>query len=653
MNKDILEIPIVEDNSSIFTGSHYIVPIYQRAFAWGIGEGIRHNEIIQLMDDVFESTTNIYRLGSLIVARRGNNEFEVIDGQQRLTALYLILSQLGLHIDVGSLSYACRPSAESILENIAKGTFSFGDGVSENDPASGIVAGMRAIEQKIASQSGPNEYKNTLIRKFKQTYLCRIVVPENTDLNRYFEIMNTRGEQLEPQDIVKARLMSSLGNDGEKNAFAIVWDACSDMDGYCQMHFQNTRLRSLLFGNNWTELTNCSLSHDATKRLLKTIEDATSIESSAEASCHTFQELVLSAPSEIQKDQDTEQYSHHESIIDFRHFLLHSLRVFSNNDQVTLNDSNLINAFENQSKNYDGEKGDFARHFICHLLKCRYLFDRYMIKRVYDANGLSEWSLNELVANSECGSSYRKTTFANSEDISSDNENVLMLEACMRVSYLDPKNMHWITQLLKHLVECNTVTTKGVIDLLNGITKNEIQEFLKKPDHANMGVATPHIVFNYLDYLLWIRRIELGKHYNNNDFTKGFAFEYRSSVEHWYPRTPPNGIKWADVNRFGNLCILRGDINSKFSNLMPETKQKDREQYIRSEHQSLKLRIMAKITEKDGWNASTCKQHEEEMLKILGFGENAIQEWGNEQYGNNADKVIAKSKQGSNSSEAL
>lgn len=36
------------------------------------------------------------------------------------------------------------------------------------------------------------------------------MVPENTDLNRYFEIMNTRGEQLEQHDILKARLMKHL-----------------------------------------------------------------------------------------------------------------------------------------------------------------------------------------------------------------------------------------------------------------------------------------------------------------------------------------------------------------------------------------------------------------------------------------------------------
>ena len=45
--------------------------------------------------------------------------------------------------------------------------------------------------------------------------LYRIEVPEHTDLNRYFEIMNTRGEQLEQHDILKAQLMGYLNDRGQ------------------------------------------------------------------------------------------------------------------------------------------------------------------------------------------------------------------------------------------------------------------------------------------------------------------------------------------------------------------------------------------------------------------------------------------------------
>lgn len=76
-------------------------------------------------------------------------------------------------------------------------------------------------------------------------------MPENTDLNRYFEIMNTRGEQLEQHDILKASLMSNLRDAAERRLFAAIWEACSDMTGYVQMHFisKNNSVREAIFSS--------------------------------------------------------------------------------------------------------------------------------------------------------------------------------------------------------------------------------------------------------------------------------------------------------------------------------------------------------------------------------------------------------------------
>ena len=65
--------------------------------------------------------------------------------------------------------------------------------------------------------------------------LVRASLPPTTDLNRYFDIMNTRGQQLQQVDIVKARLMSGLANEEEQACFAWIWDACADMNSYVQM----------------------------------------------------------------------------------------------------------------------------------------------------------------------------------------------------------------------------------------------------------------------------------------------------------------------------------------------------------------------------------------------------------------------------------
>ncbi|WP_210241997.1 DUF262 domain-containing protein [Mesorhizobium sp. B2-7-1] len=57
---------------------------YQRGYRWG-----RH-EVHQLLDDIWESKGSPYRLQPIVVRAIAQNEWELIDGQQRLTTLYLI-----------------------------------------------------------------------------------------------------------------------------------------------------------------------------------------------------------------------------------------------------------------------------------------------------------------------------------------------------------------------------------------------------------------------------------------------------------------------------------------------------------------------------------------------------------------------------------
>lgn len=119
-----------------------------------------------------------------------------------------------------------------------------------------------------------------------------------------------------------------------------------------------------------------------------------------------------------------------------------------------------------------------------------------------------------------------------------------------------------------------------------------------------------------MDYLLWKR--EPSKY-------SDFEFEFRNSVEHWYPQHPSEGTfePWKDgVDQFGNLCIIQRNINSKFSNMSPEAKKSTFQKMVANG--SIKLRLMSELTEaNDGlcasyyWRKVAYKQHEQEMLKLL------------------------------------
>lgn len=78
------------DCSELFNNRSFQIPLYQRSYDWG------YEEINQLLEDIkkvkVESNSPDYYLGSLIVKENDNDKsLEVIDGQQRLTTLWLIL----------------------------------------------------------------------------------------------------------------------------------------------------------------------------------------------------------------------------------------------------------------------------------------------------------------------------------------------------------------------------------------------------------------------------------------------------------------------------------------------------------------------------------------------------------------------------------
>lgn len=195
---------LYDDKSTLFNKHDYIIPLYQRAFAW------KDKEISQLIDDINDCETNIshYYLGSLIVSENKNGKLEVIDGQQRLTALYLLLNYLKISTPPKSLSYECRDNSNYTLEHLSGLLCENNTELRINNfekIEDCILEGSRCIQSTMRDRKiNECEFKE----KLKKVRIYKIEVPKNTDLNRYFEIMNVRGEQLEQHDILKAKLMS-------------------------------------------------------------------------------------------------------------------------------------------------------------------------------------------------------------------------------------------------------------------------------------------------------------------------------------------------------------------------------------------------------------------------------------------------------------
>ena len=88
-----IEKPEIKNLNDIFTISSLKIPYYQRPYIWGEKSvTILYNDIYK----AYKSNQNEYRLGTIILHNDKNkNEFNIVDGQQRLISLALLLSVLG------------------------------------------------------------------------------------------------------------------------------------------------------------------------------------------------------------------------------------------------------------------------------------------------------------------------------------------------------------------------------------------------------------------------------------------------------------------------------------------------------------------------------------------------------------------------------
>lgn len=102
------------------------VPAYQRGYRWD------KINVTDLLDDLLEfmqdgSSGKFYCLQPLVVKKIGTNQYNVIDGQQRLTTIFIILKYLEKLLEdendikeIYTINYETREGSQEFLKNIAK-----------------------------------------------------------------------------------------------------------------------------------------------------------------------------------------------------------------------------------------------------------------------------------------------------------------------------------------------------------------------------------------------------------------------------------------------------------------------------------------------------------------------------------------------------
>ena len=95
----------------------FFVPAYQRGYRW------TEHEVTALLDDIAEFSTEgnkRYCIQPLIVMPRDDGSFEVVDGQQRLTTIYIFMkiAENKTEYIPFELEYETRKNSQSFLSSL-------------------------------------------------------------------------------------------------------------------------------------------------------------------------------------------------------------------------------------------------------------------------------------------------------------------------------------------------------------------------------------------------------------------------------------------------------------------------------------------------------------------------------------------------------
>jgi hypothetical protein len=414
-NSDSIKDPVsVKDLLS--ESSDYLIPIYQRNYAWG------EKEISQLIQDIIDSIpregepSKSYYLGTLVVYPRKNGKeivFETVDGQQRLTTLSILASVLKNTFQEVDMSWYLRPNltfesrdiSSQTLLGLFEGTT---DKLSERTTTflDAYELASRLLRLKLDEEDiDIMRFANFL---FEHVKILQIPLPEHTNLNHYFEIMNNRGEQLEKHEVLKARLLEAFLPIKEENqdkwrlwerTFHLIWEACSNMEKYVQYGFSPDQRHRLFGQNDWNHLS-ASTFEEVCKELWGKAQVSNPPTDQSKDNLNSTNDYQLSISQIIEgnhlpKDETLgdEQPERFNSVVNFQNFLLHVLRIQTNKD-IPLDDKRLIAVFDGELKASEN-KIEFVEEFIFGLFKAKMLFDKYVIKREFLSSG-DRWSLKRL-----------------------------------------------------------------------------------------------------------------------------------------------------------------------------------------------------------------------------------------------------------------
>lgn len=256
------EFPLAKIFSSDFD---YVIPSYQRPYAWTT---VQAGELFSDLYDFYckEGVEDTYFLGSIVLIKdEGKPHAEVIDGQQRLTTLTILLAAL-THCASGQIRdafqrYLSEPG--NVLEGLAQkprltlrerdsaffkryvqgveldALLALDPAQLENESQRNIQANTRLLLYRLQSVFGTDTQAVTQFGGFlvQRCFLVAVSTPSQKSAFRVFSVLNSRGLDLLPTDIIKSDVIGKV-QPALRDEYNETWEALeveTGRDGFAEV----------------------------------------------------------------------------------------------------------------------------------------------------------------------------------------------------------------------------------------------------------------------------------------------------------------------------------------------------------------------------------------------------------------------------------
>jgi len=272
------EYPLSRIFSSDFD---YVIPSYQRPYAWTVDQA---GELIDdLLDFYKEEVDDTYFLGSIVLIKEEGKPYsEVIDGQQRLTSLTILLASItsklegGLRSDFesyirepGRASQGLRPKPRLALRERDREFFvnyvqdlrfdlllSLDAATLSNESQRNFQVNSRHFLDKLQATFGDDQDALCDFGAFlvQRCFLVAVSTPSQKSAFRVFSVLNNRGLDLLPTDIIKADVIGRI-SESQREEFTEMWEELevqtgrngfNDLFGHIRMIYAKVKAKRAL-----------------------------------------------------------------------------------------------------------------------------------------------------------------------------------------------------------------------------------------------------------------------------------------------------------------------------------------------------------------------------------------------------------------------